>query len=138
MPADSRTVFDIVSDVPTMDRWIPEEIEVQPIAPDLAVAEAETEGEGPDEDDEPDALLRIVPEQLRVEWGSRGRPDYTGWLQVMDQADGASEVVVHLSFLGDQPEAKGGRARSATQRLLEQSLERLAEEVTRRVTRTGS
>ncbi|MBA9003918.1 SRPBCC family protein [Thermomonospora cellulosilytica] len=132
MPAESRVVFDVASDVSTMDRWLPEEIHVRDIAPGLAEADAETGRETHQ------GLMRKVPEQLRLEWGIKERPDYTGWLQVTDAGAGASEVVVHLSFLGDQPEASGsGRAGDVTRRSLERSLDRLAEEVGRRVAQPG-
>ncbi|MFI6520079.1 SRPBCC family protein [Spirillospora sp. NPDC050679] len=124
MPADSGTVFAVAADVETMPRWLPREINVERIATDLA--EAETR------DGDDDVLMRAVPDQLRVEWGLHGRPDYTGWLQVMDRADGTSSVVAHLSFLGDQPQASGStRTREATQQLLERSLDLLADEVER-------
>ncbi|REE95854.1 SRPBCC family protein [Thermomonospora umbrina] len=135
MPAESRIVFDIAADVAAMHRWLPEEITVRSIADDLAEADSRFY----DVREDRDGLMRKAPEQLRLEWGSRGRPDYAGWLQVSDQGAGTSEVVVHLSFLADQPAALGSnRARDVTQRLLQHSLDRLAEEVGRRVTQPGA
>ncbi|WP_067489305.1 hypothetical protein [Actinomadura hibisca] len=129
MPAGSGTVFGVAADVATMERWLPREIDVQRIADDLA--------EGEVGDDGADVLMRAVPDQLRLEWGLRSRPDYTGWIQVMDRADGASSVVAHLSFLGDQPQASGAtRTREATQQLLERSLDRLADEVERQASQS--
>ncbi|MEU6037201.1 SRPBCC family protein [Actinomadura sp. NPDC047616] len=132
MPADGRVVFDIAADTGTMHRWLPGEIDVHEIAP--GVAEAEDHAYGVDRE----GVMRTSPEQFRLEWGSRGTPDYTGWLQVMDHPGGTSEVVVHLSFLGDQPEATGAsRARDHAERELRHSLDRLAEEVARRVGQPG-
>ncbi|MFC5748554.1 hypothetical protein [Actinomadura rugatobispora] len=126
MPADSRTVFQVAADVWAMRHWIPEDVVLRPLADDLV------EVRGRDR-----VLLRRVPDQLRLEWGILARPDYTGWLQVLDRADGRSSVLAHLSFLGDQPQNTGSkRVRAETQRLLEESLGRLAEEVTRRSVRT--
>jgi polyketide cyclase/dehydrase/lipid transport protein len=129
MPADSRIVFDVAADIAAMHRWLPEQIQVRQIAPGLAEAEDETF----DVSEDHDALMRSAPEQLRLEWGSKGRPDYTGWLQVTDQAAGASEVVVHLSFHGEAE----AHPREAVEQSLQQSLERLAEEVHRRVDAPG-
>lgn len=152
MAADSRTVFEIAADVSTMHRWLPGEIHVHEVAPGIAEAEVAT-GRPPDTGDrpaaghagtggtdrasrgadEPDALMRTSPDRLRLEWGTRGRPDYTGWLQVTDQADGTSEVVVHLSFLGDAAEGTHETPpEDAARRELERSLDRLADEVERR------
>ncbi|MGK5554470.1 SRPBCC family protein [Actinomadura kijaniata] len=128
MPADSRTVFGVAADVGTMERWLPREIDVRRIATDLVEGEADGD----------EVLMRAVPDQLRLEWGLHGRPDYTGWIQVMDRADGASTVVAHLSFLGDQPEASGAtHSREATQRLLEGALDRLADLVEQQAARTA-
>ncbi|WP_019632008.1 SRPBCC family protein [Actinomadura atramentaria] len=131
IPAGSAIVFDVAADLDAMRRWLPEEIQLREIADDLVEASSTFAGT----DAEHVGLLRRVPAQLRLEWGLRERPDYSGWLQVEDQADGASEVVVHLSFLGhERPEARGAsRAVDRTNRMLERSLDRLTEEVLRRV-----
>jgi hypothetical protein len=125
--AGSAMVFDVAAEL----GWLPEEIETREIADDLVEAHSRETGA----DAAHAGLLRRVPDQLRLEWGLRERPDYAGWLQVNDQADGASEVVVHLSFLGDErPEARGAsRAVDRTNRMLRRSLDRLADEVARRV-----
>lgn len=134
MPADSRIVFDVASDTSTMHRWLPEQIDVHEVAPGVTEAEGRFVGSKR----ERNGLVRSSPERLRLEWGSRGRPDYAGWLQVVDQADGTSEVVVHLSFLRDRPQSDGrGQIRKATLRLIERSLDRLAAEVGRRVGQPG-
>ena len=72
-----------------------------------------------------EGLWRARPEQLRVEWGSRGDGRYSGWAQVSDSgSDGsASEVVVHLSFLDEA--AREGRAVGADA-ALRTALERLS------------
>ncbi|MBW8486595.1 SRPBCC family protein [Actinomadura parmotrematis] len=130
MPADSRTVFDVASDASALGRWLPADIHVHAIASDLVEGEEAGVAEG--------VLMRVVPDQLRLEWGTRRTPDYTGWLQVADRADGASSVTVHLSFLGDHPQAHpSGKERNAVQAMLEESLGRLADVVTGRVARAG-
>ncbi|PKK15103.1 SRPBCC family protein [Thermomonospora sp. CIF 1] len=135
MPAESRIVFDIAADVAAMNQWLPEEVRVHEVAPGLA----EAAGSLVDVREERDGMLLGAPERLRLEWGSRDGPDYTGWLQVTDQGAGTSEVVVHLSFRGHRPPGEdAGPNRDVMQRMLEDSLERLAEEVGRRVTQPGS
>jgi hypothetical protein len=132
MPADGRVVFDTAADTETMHRWLPEEIHVHEIAPGVAEAEAVAHGV------EREGAMRTSSREFRLEWGTRAGPDYAGWLQVTDHPGGTSEVVVHLSFLGDQPEATGALwARDATERSLRRSLDRLAKEVDRRVGRPG-
>jgi hypothetical protein len=67
--------------------------------------------------------VQVRPEQLRVEWGHA--PDYAGWLQVEHADPGRSSVVLHLSFLGDQPETHGGAPAEEVRRWLDDSLGRL-------------
>jgi hypothetical protein len=73
-----------------------------------------------------DGLVGVRPEQLRVEWGSEDSPDYAGWLQVEHAEPGRSSVVLHLSFLGDQPETRRhGSAAGEVQQWLDDALARL-------------
>jgi len=44
---------------------------------------------------EGEAWFRVADDDRRIEWGSEGRTDYHGHLEVRP-ADGASEVEVHL------------------------------------------
>jgi hypothetical protein len=88
----------------------------------------------PARDVEEDGRVRVRPAQLRVEWGSEDTPDYAGWLQVMHAEPGHSSVLVHLSFLGHQPETRSGDAAEEVRGWLDESLGRLAELFTRRST----
>ena len=68
----------------------------------------------------------VRPEQLRLEWGSENSPDYAGWLQVEHAEPGHSSVVMHLSFLGDQPETRShGDAAGQVRGWLDDALGRL-------------
>lgn len=128
MPADSRTTFDVAADLNRIGNWLPGELHVEPAEPGVIKAD----GDLLPSDETHEGLWRVSDDQLRLEWGSRDVPDYSGWLQVADQQDGGSEVTLHLSFLADQPEASGdARRHTETQRLLEQSLDRLAGEIRR-------
>jgi len=129
MPAPADTVFDIMSDVDTMERWLPTTMDVEDAGPDRVHVEGEARGQHYSAD----GLFRAEKEQLRMEWGSEG-PDYAGWAQVYHEGDDASEVNLHLSFFGDQPEAHRGAAADRTRQEMQEALERLEEQVRRRAT----
>ncbi|MEV0612508.1 SRPBCC family protein [Nonomuraea sp. NPDC050404] len=125
MPAESMVVFGVASDVEVMDRWLPRGLSVHGTGPGRVEADGElVPGSGKHE-----GLFRASEEQLRVEWGGRDHPDYSGWLQVADGAAGESEVTVHISLL-DEPES-GARA-DEVRELLDRSLDALADEVRQR------
>jgi hypothetical protein len=132
MPADAEIVFDVMSDVAAMERWLPTAMDVEPAGPDRV----HVEGGGTDFHYDTEGLFRAQKDQLRMEWGSEG-PDYAGWAQVYHSGAGASEVNLHLSFFGDQPQSHNGQEAEATRSAMREALERLEEEVTRRVTDAG-
>ena len=129
MPAEAEIVFDMLADPATMQRWLPAAIEVKPAGPDRVHVAGEWAGP----DGGTDGLYRAQREQLRIEWGAEG-PDYAGWAQVYHSGAGASEVNLHLSFLGDQPQAHEGDDAEQIRQGMRDALARLEEEVTRRVT----
>ncbi|MFG1695302.1 SRPBCC family protein [Nonomuraea sp. NPDC049309] len=130
MPAESMVVFGVASDVQLMDRWLPQGLSVHDAGPGTVEAGGSlVPGSGRHE-----GLIRASEEQLRVEWGGRDHPDYSGWLQVSDAAAGTSEVTVHISLL-DEPDT-GARA-DEVRGLLDRSLDNLAGEVQRRVSDAG-
>jgi uncharacterized protein YndB with AHSA1/START domain len=122
MPAGAQDVFAVVSDLDRLPQWLPHEVAVRPTDDGEVRAEVEqrdVDGRG---------LVRVRPEQLRVEWGAEHSPDYTGWLQVEHADPGRSSVLLHLSFLGHQPETRPhGHAREEVEQWLNASLDRLAE-----------
>jgi len=57
-----------------------------------------TRGEAPDRGEfKSDGYLSVYESARRMEWGAEVSRDYSGWLTVAE-ADGGSEVTVHLSF----------------------------------------
>ena len=132
MPAPADVVFDIMSDVETMQRWLPTTMEVADAGPDRVHIEGTVDDGAGGHHYATDGLFRAEKEQLRMEWGSEG-PDYAGWAQVYHEGDDASEVNLHLSFFGSQPEAHRGAAADRTHAGMQEALERLAQEVARRV-----
>ena len=128
MPAPADVVFDIMSDINTMQRWLPTTIEVEDAGPERVSIEGDADGHHY----ATDGLFRVEKDQLRIEWGSEG-PDYAGWAQVYHEGDAASEVTLRLSFFGRQPAAHRGAAADRVRTGMQEALERLAEEVARRV-----
>ena len=105
MPAEAEQVFAIVGDLDRLSEWMPAPIGVRPTGDGEVHADVESR------DVHADGLVGVRPEQLRVEWGSEDSADYAGWLQVEHAEPGHSSVVMHLSFLGDQPETREPRPR---------------------------
>ncbi len=127
VPADPDAVFRAAADLSTLDSWLPPGVHVEPVADNVVRADGDVVPEAPRE-----GVAGSSPEQRRVEWGSRGDGRYAGWLQVHDENDLGSDVTLHLSFLGDQPQAHGGAAAEEVERMMHESLDRLADLVTGR------
>jgi uncharacterized protein YndB with AHSA1/START domain len=120
MPADAQAVFEVVSDLERLPQWLPVEVDVR--TTDDGEVRAQVEQRHVDMR----GLVRVRPEQLRVEWGSEESPDYAGWLQVEHADPGRSSVVLHLSFMGHQVETrKHGTAGDEVQGWMEDGLNRL-------------
>ena len=128
MPADAEIVFDVLSDVDAMERWLPTAMQVEPAGPNRV----HVEGRGDGFHYDTEGLFRAQRDQLRIEWGSEG-PDYAGWAQVYHSGAGTSEVNLHLSFFGDQPQSHEGAAAEQIRQGMREALARLEEEVKTRV-----
>jgi hypothetical protein len=126
MPAEAEIVFDVASDVDLMRSWLT--ADVTDAGPNRLHIAGELDGRPVDRI----GLIGIRPDQLRIEWGSEDDDSYAGWLQVAHGGAGASSVTIHLSFLGDQPEARGQQQQVETE--IDGALQRLADHV---LARTG-
>ncbi|MGK5628955.1 SRPBCC family protein [Streptomyces sp. URMC 123] len=127
MPALPELVFDQAADVNLMDRWLPRDLHVRAEEPPaVTVHEDRT-------DEDARGLFAAHPDQLRLEWGTRDDGRYAGWLQVAGIGSGASEVTVHLSFF----DGSHAPPDDVVQAALDDSLERLAEQVRMRVESAG-
>ena len=123
MPAPPEQVFDQAANVGQMGDWLPGELHVRAEElPAVTVHEDRT-------DEDTSALLRARRDQMRIEWGTRERGGYAGWLQVAGIDSGASEVTVHLSFFDDRHDPGEEQATGA----LDDSLRRLERQVLLRV-----
>jgi uncharacterized protein YndB with AHSA1/START domain len=122
MPADAQDVFAVVSDLDRLSEWLPHQVTVRPTADGEVNASVEERHV-----DDARGLVRVRPEQLRVEWGAEDGPEYAGWLQVEHADPGRSSVVLHLSFQGKQPETRPhGHAKDEVEQWLHEGLDRLA------------
>jgi uncharacterized protein YndB with AHSA1/START domain len=117
MAADAERVFALVSDLDRLPSWLPSPVDVR------STGDGEVHADVPERGVDAEGTVQVRPEQLRVEWGHA--PDYAGWLQVEHADPGRSSVVLHLSFLGDQPETHGGAPAEEVRRWLDDSLGRL-------------
>lgn len=133
MPAPREIVFDLASDPTLRADWMPHGLSLRGDEPGDETTQQVT-AEGPLVPDAPrDGFVDASPDQLRLEWASRGDGRYSGWLQVADEGAGASEATIHLSFLGDQAQTHGGQAAQEVEDMLGQSLERLRSLVDQKV-----
>lgn len=122
LPATAEDAFAVAADLDALDRWLPHGVSVthddgRAVSAHVEAASREVDAAG---------LARARPEQRRLEWGSRDTPDYAGWLQVEHAGEGRSSAVLHLSFLGDQPENHGGRAAREVEAAMDEALDKLA------------
>ncbi|MFJ7423727.1 SRPBCC family protein [Streptomyces uncialis] len=123
MPALPEHVFDQAADVNRLDAWLPQDLHVAADdLPTVTVHEDRT-------DEDTSATLRVQPERMRLEWGTREGTGYSGWLQVEGVGSGASEVTVHLSFAEDSHDP----GQDAVGAALDGSLRRLEEQVRLRI-----
>ncbi|MDP9397203.1 MAG: SRPBCC family protein [Actinomycetota bacterium] len=125
MPAPRERVFEVASDLDALGGWLPAGMQPHHAGPEVVAVHTETAGEV-------DGLFRAQGDQMRLEWGDRGRDEYSGWLQLYALDDRQSEANLHLSFRGRHPLAAHGRADEDVPRLLGEALERLAELVAQR------
>ena len=122
IPAAAERVFAVVSDLDRLPDWLPSPVTVRP------TSEGEVHADVPELGVEAEGTVQVQPDQLRVEWGHA--PDYAGWLQVEHAEGDRSTVLLHLSFLGDQPETHGGAPAEEVRHWLDDALTRLEQVVT--------
>lgn len=131
IPARARAVFDVAAEIPALNDWAPDGVEVEPEGTDTLHAWVSSGSEVYDAT----AYVEADPDRLRLAWGGTEH-DYEGWLQVEPDASAADSSVatLHLTFAGEQPETLGGEAGEQADRRVAEALDRLASLV---VERTG-
>lgn len=96
--ASPDAVFAFVSDVNNLPRYLPTVHSAKPQSGERVHVEGEAQGHHYDDD----GYMRVDQASRRMEWGSDGEDDYTGWLTVAgDDGATSSTVTVHLEF-GEQ------------------------------------
>ena len=116
--APPEKVFAFLSDVSNLSEYLPPVVDASvqgPSAEGVPGQRIRTTLEYPGGDGtfESEGYLAVNEGERRMEWGAEAGRDYSGWLTVANHGEGASEVVVHLSF----------GARSAEPEIEEQSPE---------------
>jgi len=102
--ATPEEVFAWLSDVGNLPEYLPPVVDssvVGPSAEGVPGQRIRTTLEYPGGDGgtfEAEGYLAVDEGERRMEWGAEAGRDYSGWLTVANRGEGASEVVVHLSF----------------------------------------
>lgn len=86
-------VFDFVSDIQNLPRYLPTTHHAQAQDGERVRVQGEAGGRPYDSD----GYFRVDRTEHRMEWGSDGENAYSGWLEV-DGDEESSIVTVHLSF----------------------------------------
>lgn len=128
--ADPQSIFDFVSDVRNMPKYLPTTHHAELQGENRVRVQGEAHGNPYDSD----GFLHVDQGDLRMEWGSDGENRYRGWLEI-DGDDGGSEVTVHLSFAPSPDQAAqigqntGGNPDPAIQEGLRAAVQSIKNEV---------
>ena len=96
--AAAEQVYEFVSDVRNLPKYLPTTENAEPQQGERVRVQGEVEGHEYDAD----GYFRKDEAKRRLEWGA-DEHYYSGWLEVGDKGD-SSEVTVHLTFKGRPPE----------------------------------
>ena len=97
-------VFAWLSDVGNLSKYLPPVVDSSiegPSAEGVPGQRIRTTLEYPGQGErtfDAEGYLAVDAQERRMEWGAEAGRDYSGWLTVAQHGEGASEVVVHLSF----------------------------------------
>jgi len=121
--ASPDDVFDYISDVRNMPNYLPTTHHAESQGAGRVRVQGEVRGRTYDSD----GWLRLDRTEHRMEWGSDGENQYSGWMEVEGDASG-SAVTVHLSFeprpdQARQFEQQSGDADATIQQGLEAALQ---------------
>ena len=92
--AEPDAVFDFVSDVSNLPKYLPTTRHAETNGPDRVRVQGDVRGHSYDSD----GFMTVDPVDYHMEWGSDGENQYRGSLDVEDAGDGTCDVTVHLSF----------------------------------------
>ena len=100
--ASPQEVYDFVSDVSNLPKYLPTTKSAQPQSGERVRVQGEAEGHQYDSD----GYFRTNGANERLTWGA-DEDYYSGWLDIKDQGGEGSEVTVHITFTGGPPAGKG-------------------------------
>jgi len=91
-PADA--IFDFISDVRNVPQYLPTVKNAQPQEGERI----RTQGQAGEREYDSDGHFRADEQARRLEWGSDGENDYSGWLEVHSEGAERSQVKVHIHY----------------------------------------
>ncbi len=92
--APANSIFDFISDVRNVPQYLPTVKNAQPQAGERI----RTQGQVGDREYDSDGNFRVHEQERRLEWGSDGENDYSGWLEVQSVGELRSQVKVHIHY----------------------------------------
>ncbi len=87
-------VWEFVSDVRNLPKYLPTTHSAEPQKGERVRVKGEAQGHAYDAD----GYFRTDQSARRMEWGSDGEMKYSGWLQVAEAGQNASQVTVHIAM----------------------------------------
>lgn len=117
-------VFSFVSDIKNLPKYLPTVTNAMPQQGERIRVQGEAGGHRYDSD----GYFRVDHTNRRLEWGSDGENNYSGWLEVGEgNTESSSELTVHLSFdpkpeLARQFEQQGGNRHEVINRGIQEAL----------------
>lgn len=123
--SDAKRVFGFVSDVNNLPRYLPTVTHAMPQGAERVRVQGEAAGHRYDSD----GYYRVDTSRMRMEWGSDGENQYRGWLEVRNNDNDATAIVlVHLSFeprpdIAEQYKRQSGNYHRTIQEGLENALQ---------------
>jgi len=103
---DCSRTFDYLSDVGNLPRYMDSMTSAERTSAEEVHVTAEVPGGGHQEGE---AWFRTDPERRRIEWGSEGSSDYSGWLEVDEEPQGGSVVRLGLDMVHEDVDDSIGR-----------------------------
>ncbi|HMV51966.1 MAG TPA: SRPBCC family protein [Blastocatellia bacterium] len=117
-------VFSFVSDIKNLPKYLPTVTGARPQQGERIRIQGEAAGHHYDSD----GYFRVDDANRRLEWGSDGENNYSGWLEVREgNNQSSSELTVHLNFdpkpeLAREFEKQGGNRHEVINRGIQEAL----------------
>lgn len=97
--APAGQIFDFLADVRNVPQYLPTVKNAQPQQGERI----RTVGQSGDHSYDSDGHFRVDHQARRLDWGSDGENEYSGWMEVHGDGNAPSQVKVHIHF-APQPE----------------------------------